>query len=1132
MTGPGSLLRRRWPWALLVLLSAGAVFYTVRTFPSVYPIVSLDLRMDRDSAFAAARALAREHGWWRPEKPPREAASFRVDQEVQTFVELEGGGKPAFRRLVTGTLFSPYTWTVRQFRPGEAREIRVRFTPSGRFDGFVEQVPEKEPGASLTADSARALAERVAVDRWHADLASYALVESATETRPSGRVDHTFTYERPERDIGEGRYRLRLVVSGDRLTELTRFIQVPEAFTRRYAEMRSANDGIAAGAGIGVLLLYGIGGVGGGIFFLLRRRALAWRPAVRWGGFIAGLGLAASAGEWQLLWMNYDTALPVETFVLKHAGLLVLGFVGTAAMLTLSFVAAEGLTRLAFGHHPRLWRVWTPEAAASPEILGRTVGGYLLVALFFAYQVVLFIVSTRWWDWWNPSDALIQPDLLAHSFPWLSAIAPSLQAGFWEECLFRAVPLAGAALIGQRLGHRNAWIAVAFVLQAVIFGAGHANYPTQPAYARLVELVLPSFVFGGLYLAYGLLPGVVMHFVYDVVWFALPLFVSFTPGIWVDRTLVVLCTLVPFAVVLVARMRMGRWAPLPDAFRNAAWQPEPAGGPAELPVAPVEAPPVTARRIDPRVVAVAGIVGLVAWARVALEPRGMPAITIGRREAIAIARDTLAGRGVVLPAAWRFVTEVQDTPGEASRFVWRTAGRDTYYAVLGSYINGPGWAVRAVTFRGDVAERAETWELRLAADGRVLEVEHTLPEGRPGATLDEAAARALALAEVRSRFGLDSTALRQVSATPARRPARTDWTFVFADGSGPRLPQGECRVQVVVSGDQVTDAFRFVHVPEEWQRNEKPRRTLETILTVLSTILIAALFFGGVAAAVVRWSRRTFPVRPVLRGALVLAALQLGVTVNQWASIPAGFRTTEPLERQVLFAVLGAALVVMLVPLAVALVAGLGVTWAREQQARHEAVANSALAGLAIGTLATGVTALGSSLKQDAPDWPTYLPAGDYVPWLSAALAAPMAWVTVAAMLAMLFGSVLGLSQGWTRRRLLAIAWLFVAGFILGGAAGTPTLNAWLATGIATGVFVVAAWLLVIRHDLVVLPFAALAMSLLGALRMALAASYPGAVAGGLLRAAVLAALLWWFWRRASASDSDATLGAARSMTP
>jgi membrane protease YdiL (CAAX protease family) len=116
--------------------------------------------------------------------------------------------------------------------------------------------------------------------------------------------------------------------------------------------------------------------------------------------------------------------------------------------------------------------------------------------------------------------------MFANYLPSLSALAQALQAGFWEECLFRAIPLATAAIIGERLGKRRAFIAAAMILQALVFAAGHAGYANQPAYARVVELIIPSFAFGTLYLLFGLLPGIVLHFAYDTVWMALPLFVS------------------------------------------------------------------------------------------------------------------------------------------------------------------------------------------------------------------------------------------------------------------------------------------------------------------------------------------------------------------------------------------------------------------------------------------------------------------------------------------------------------------------------------------------------------------------------------------------------------------------------
>ena len=95
----------------------------------------------------------------------------------------------------------------------------------------------------------------------------YTLVEASQKTEPSGRIDHTFVYERADKKIGgEGLYRLKIVVSGDKMTELTHFVKVPEAFNRRYAEMRSANNTISWVANLLMGLLYILAGCGLGLF--------------------------------------------------------------------------------------------------------------------------------------------------------------------------------------------------------------------------------------------------------------------------------------------------------------------------------------------------------------------------------------------------------------------------------------------------------------------------------------------------------------------------------------------------------------------------------------------------------------------------------------------------------------------------------------------------------------------------------------------------------------------------------------------------------------------------------------------------------------------------------------------------
>ncbi|MGH7455896.1 MAG: hypothetical protein ACRENG_31355, partial [bacterium] len=95
-------------WMVLSLMSIGAIIFTYRFFPEAFPIVSLDLQMDRQNALDAARRLAAQYNW----KPEgfEQAASFKLDQETQNFVELEAGGKAAFRQMLQENLYSPYTW--------------------------------------------------------------------------------------------------------------------------------------------------------------------------------------------------------------------------------------------------------------------------------------------------------------------------------------------------------------------------------------------------------------------------------------------------------------------------------------------------------------------------------------------------------------------------------------------------------------------------------------------------------------------------------------------------------------------------------------------------------------------------------------------------------------------------------------------------------------------------------------------------------------------------------------------------------------------------------------------------------------------------------------------------------------
>ena len=245
-------------WLGATLFSLLCYAFSFHFFPKAFPIIHLDITMNRKQALEKADTLAQTHQWG-PENH-QNAVIFHTDVTVQTFIELEAGGKNAFISMMKNKLYMPYTWNVRHFKEFDKNETTIKFTPDGNPYSFIETISENDGGEQLTEKKARAIAENNAQEHWNIDFTPYTLVEASQKVQPSDRIDHTFVYERTDITIGEGFYRLKIQVSGDKITELTPFIKVPETFLRRYAEMRSANNTIAWAATILMSWLYMIGG--------------------------------------------------------------------------------------------------------------------------------------------------------------------------------------------------------------------------------------------------------------------------------------------------------------------------------------------------------------------------------------------------------------------------------------------------------------------------------------------------------------------------------------------------------------------------------------------------------------------------------------------------------------------------------------------------------------------------------------------------------------------------------------------------------------------------------------------------------------------------------------------------------
>jgi hypothetical protein len=392
-------------------------------------------------------------------------------------------------------------------------------------------------------------------------------------------------------------------------------------------------------------------------------------------------------------------------------------------------------------------------------------------------------------------------------------------------------------------------------------------------------------------------------------------------------------------------------------------------------------------------------------------------------------------------------------------------------------------------------------------------VQHTLPEGRPGASLDEAAARALAVATLRKRYGLDVARgqAREVSAHPQKLKARTDWTFTYVDATVPPLPQGEPRIEITLAGDEVAGSGRFVYVPEEWRRQERAAATRNTVLQVLVSVLFGGLLVGAAVSGVIAWSRRQYTPRLFVAAGSVMLAASLARFLNSWPTVLATIPTAVPLTIAIL-GVIGIGIVGLLLTSSLVGLA-LGAQPQRMTQSARLADAVAVRVGLSVGFFGAAIAAAAGWLK--LPVWarvPDLTALGTTAPVLHLAVDPIVSLLTRTAVVLATLVTIDRMTAGWTRRRAAAVAAIAVIGFFVSAPAGLQ-LRGWMLAGGVTALGFLVAVVGAFRFDLTMVPLALGAMTVLGVLMRGAQRPFPGALIGSIVAAIVVALAAWWMFK-------------------
>ena len=768
-----------------------------RLFPLAIPLVNLDITMSRAEAIAqgAKRSPTRLHARARRRAQRRRAS--RTTATTQNYVELEGGGKRGVRArwsqgdrlravLVGRAAVHARRGRARSIDPLPARR-RARTASRRRVpETYVRDAATK----ALDAAAARALAEDARARRTGSvDLAPYTLLEQSQQTRPSGRVDHAFVY-RARRDARRGAH--PAAARGHRRRARPRSRRTctcPKSFERRFRELRSANNTIAgrrerrrpgcstASAAASSACCGSRASTGS-----------LWRPAL-----VAGLVVGGAAGATTLAGRagaRGSASTPRNRRRRSGCG-------RSARRVLVAVGGGLGVrARVHGGGEPDAPRVSAPPAAVARLVArggadARRCSDARSAAICSCRSswrsiAAFYYATNRWLGWWQPSEVADRSRTSSRSrVPALTPIAMSLQAGFMEECLFRAVPLSLGALIGARFGRRT--LGIAHRVRAA--GAGVRRRARQlsrafPSYSRLVELVLPSMLWA----------------------LDLPALrpAADDPAARAVRSRAVLDPAVP-------RRRAGRAAAARAGHRRGARAARRsccggAGRPAHgascrrrfatargrrgaaarpmrrgRSAASAARPPVAG---VPARAARARLAGLAAWVAFTPIHADVPPLRSIARRPSAAADAALAARGVdARTANGSGSSTVQARERRCAqwtrhKFVWREAGADAYRALVGTTLAPPLWEVRYAMFDGDVADARRGVARHRSSRRRrtCARCAHALPEARPGARLDARRGAGARRAHARD-------ALRRRSRAAEARRAPTS-------SSGRRAPTG------------------------------------------------------------------------------------------------------------------------------------------------------------------------------------------------------------------------------------------------------------------------------------------------------------------------------------------------------
>jgi membrane protease YdiL (CAAX protease family) len=291
---------------------------------------SLSVSVSRDEAVASATTFCGEMGL--DVSSYSRSVQFQNRSGSSHFTHLVRKAGVARAESLAIEETKPWRWQVRWFKDLQKEEIRVSVGAAGGIVGYTHMIPEGQEGDALEVGKARALAEEVITNYLNSevtDSTQYKVLEERSE-KEEARMDHHFVWERIDRKVEDGEFRITSRVQGSEVGAFGLYYKAPEKFLR---DLRKRGPKEAA-AGL-LPVLFGLATVVfAGIYFFRSYAAgdMSWGFPIRVGILVAAVQLIDSINTSVTFFHGYDTSQAMWTFLgMRGIGLLT-GIAGAGFM--------------------------------------------------------------------------------------------------------------------------------------------------------------------------------------------------------------------------------------------------------------------------------------------------------------------------------------------------------------------------------------------------------------------------------------------------------------------------------------------------------------------------------------------------------------------------------------------------------------------------------------------------------------------------------------------------------------------------------------------------------------------------------------------------------------------------------